>query len=359
MDRYSILGEESLPLESEIALPRNVVEPPAPSLSPNVLRFPGEDGGQSLSDMAERDLDAALQLLAERAHYITSASGAAIGMLESGEMICRASAGSLAPPPGTHLATGSGLSVMAAQRRQMLRCDNALEDPRTNQGNCRRLGIISAMATPLLLNDAAVGAFELVSGSPRAFEDHDVAALQRLAEMIETAMQHAYAARHADAQINGEVPFDALSLQDEELSQLAARAVGAPEPASDPGSAEFDMPAAGKSVAIETQPPESVESAGDHQPEDAANPWVERGNIRVCGQCGFPVSGSRDLCIDCEAAARKSGALPALSAAEDSSTLTFGADGLESEESWFTSHKFVLAGLFAAILLIAVLLWLR
>src|SRR5271165_5700984 len=40
-------------------------------------RFPGEDGGRSLAQMADGDLDAALQLLADRAQYITSASGAA------------------------------------------------------------------------------------------------------------------------------------------------------------------------------------------------------------------------------------------------------------------------------------------
>jgi hypothetical protein len=34
-------------------------------------RFPGEDAGRSLAEMAHHDLDAALQLLADRAQYIT------------------------------------------------------------------------------------------------------------------------------------------------------------------------------------------------------------------------------------------------------------------------------------------------
>ena len=33
----------------------------------SAVRFPGEDGGHSLAEMAQRDLDAALQLLADRA----------------------------------------------------------------------------------------------------------------------------------------------------------------------------------------------------------------------------------------------------------------------------------------------------
>src|ERR1700727_1793534 len=51
----------------------NAAAGPAPSLPPPVshgLRFPGDDGGRSLAEMAQRDLDAALQLLADRAQYI-------------------------------------------------------------------------------------------------------------------------------------------------------------------------------------------------------------------------------------------------------------------------------------------------
>ena len=52
---------------------------PAHSQAANSLS-PGENGGRSLAEMAHRDLDAALQLLAERAQYITAASGAAIAL---------------------------------------------------------------------------------------------------------------------------------------------------------------------------------------------------------------------------------------------------------------------------------------
>ncbi len=46
--------------------------PVAPPRTHERLRFPAEDGGKSLSEMAQRDLNAALQLLAERAQYITA-----------------------------------------------------------------------------------------------------------------------------------------------------------------------------------------------------------------------------------------------------------------------------------------------
>ena len=60
------------------------------------LYFPADGGDGSVSGMAQRDLNATLQLLAERAQYITEATGAAIALREGAVMLCRASAGSSA-----------------------------------------------------------------------------------------------------------------------------------------------------------------------------------------------------------------------------------------------------------------------
>src|SRR5438094_10464326 len=76
--------------------------PVAPPRTPERLRSPAEDGGNSLSEMARRDLNAALQLLAERAQYITRASGAAIALPEDGAMTCRTRGGPSAPALGAH-----------------------------------------------------------------------------------------------------------------------------------------------------------------------------------------------------------------------------------------------------------------
>ena len=81
---------------------------------------------QSLAKMAQSDLDAALQLLAERAQYITGASGAAIALRrgEHDDMLCRASAGSNAPEFGALLSMEYGLSGESVRTRQALRCDD-------------------------------------------------------------------------------------------------------------------------------------------------------------------------------------------------------------------------------------------
>src|SRR5690348_11621852 len=93
----------------------------SPTAAGEALRFPAEDGGKSLSEIAQRDLNAALQLLTERAQYITGASGAAIALRGNGEMICRASAGPSAPALGAHLQVNSGLSGESVRTRQILR----------------------------------------------------------------------------------------------------------------------------------------------------------------------------------------------------------------------------------------------
>src|SRR5580693_2593719 len=95
MDHYSIL-DRSFPAPTvDAELSSNSASRSAPqSVSSGIAaanalafkpfetapRFPGEDAGRSLAEMAHRDLDAALQLLAERAQYITGASGAAIAL---------------------------------------------------------------------------------------------------------------------------------------------------------------------------------------------------------------------------------------------------------------------------------------
>ncbi len=145
--------------------------------------------------MAQRDLDAALQLLADRAQYITGASGAAIALRRNGrnDMLCRASTGSNAPELGALLSTEFGLSGESVRTRQPLRCDDAERDARVNRDVCREMGIASVVVMPVVNDDEVLGVFELFSGKANAFGARDVSAVQRLSEMVETAVRLAHA----------------------------------------------------------------------------------------------------------------------------------------------------------------------
>jgi putative methionine-R-sulfoxide reductase with GAF domain len=327
MDHYSILDQSSSRAVPEADRPKR--EPresslPIPSASPEALRFPGDDGGKSLVEMAERDLNATLQLLAERAQYITGASGAAIALREGGNMICRARAGPSAPELGAHLQVNSGLSDESIRTQQILRCDDAETDARVNRESCRALGIVSIMVMPLLREREVSGVFELLSSRAHAFEERDLTALERLGGMIQTAMEHAQAAKRAQIEIAGK------------------------EGGAHPGE-----------TAVE---PEST--MVEEKPEDGSPPAAvllsERGNIRKCEKCGFPVSEGRMLCLDCEASQTPDAKLVLTpDSAEAPIFLSPFINANVKEQSWLRSRQYLIGTLLVAAITAALLLWLR
>ena len=147
------------------------------------------DNSNGSRTLAETELDSALQLLVERAQYITGATGTALALPRGEEMVCRASAGSSAPAVGARLQVRSGLTGESIARRQLLRCNNAETDPRVNLEACRALGIASIVVLPLVRSTGEVrGLFELFSDHPYAFEERDLVALERMAELTLTAL---------------------------------------------------------------------------------------------------------------------------------------------------------------------------
>jgi len=321
------------------------------------MPYPPEDSGKSVAGMAQRDLHAALQLLAERAQYITGASGAAIALRRGGhnDMLCHASAGSNAPELGAILSAESGLSGESVRTRQALRCDDAESDPRVNRQSCRELGIASVVVMPIVSEDQVLGVFELFSGRPKAFDERDLSALQRLGEMVETAVQHARAASlRMGAEVNSNeaalstvtpptlesqiAPQSPVELQTEIKTECAAEissssvAVSTADSKTSPQSAS--VTAAPANVPEAGLPGRDVPSPDDSNSE--APPVVVRNeslpkrailwsapatgntgsppaqtsdsiavppalrNVHRCQACGFPVSEGRVLCVDCE-----------------------------------------------------------
>jgi hypothetical protein len=320
---HSSNSERSLPEAATDALVQldelNVAEQSAVADEPGAaLAFPAEDRGQSLAEMAQRDLDAALQLLADRAQYITGASGAAIALRHEGEhdMLCRASAGTNAPELGALLSAEFGLSGESVRTRQPLRCDDAEQDGRVNRESCRELGIASVAVVPVVSDDEVLGVFELFSGQANAFGDRDLVALQRLAEMVETAARFARAAG-----VPGMVG-DAARLKLETSEDFGVEALSekwrdagaeeGPEPqnaavASVPKGSKFP---ASEAVVSSGQVPvikpqlwsirDAAEAADGAGIQDGTDAPMALAGLRKCEACGFPVSEGRRLCLDCD-----------------------------------------------------------
>ena len=326
------------------------------------LQFPGEDRGESLAAMAQRDLDAALQLLAERAQYITGASGAAIALQRAGrqEMVCRASAGTNAPELGALLSTELGLSGESVRTRRPLRCDDAGNDSRVNREGCRQLGIASVVVVPIVSQDDVLGVFELFAGSANAFGDRDVAALQRLGQMVETAVRQMEAAQ---AQM-------ALFAQTEAAREVAETAAQRQR--------MWSAPEAALPVEVE-------------KTEDRSTPAALR-FFRQCQACRFPVSEGRELCVECEEKKWRGQPLPAkareaasvgseakpephstdqnstdqtgTNEAREASTKSGGESalpsfGMNSDESWLAANRHILLAVGAGAVAAAVIAILR
>jgi GAF domain-containing protein len=379
MDYFSILDNNQAGLD---AAPPNLVsanlapanmppKTPTTPLGPSVreaLRFPGEDGGKSLTEMAQRDLDATLQLLAERAQYITGASGAAIALRQGESMVCCARAGPSAPEMGVHLQIDSGLSAESVRSRKILICEDAENDPRVNRDSCRTFGIASVVVMPLVREEEVYGVFELLSGRPRAFEERDYVALNRLAEMIQTAVEHAEAARRAETELGqaGNTQPVIASGSETRAPELAAGSrshilkttseVLEPETEATAGPAtvtvEHDAAPAFAVSSTVIEMPALVTNSHQHPAdEDASSPisTIAFGNLRRCEACGFPVSQGRRLCLDCEASTPDAVAI--------ADTQDMFSELSDSNTSWVRSHAYLIATALVAVATIALLAW--
>src|SRR5438094_749683 len=134
-------------------------------------------------------LDEVLQLVAERALTITGADGVAIALAQDNAIVCRASAGTIAPDAGMRLDPNSGFSGASFRTARIVRCDDAETDPRVNVQACRRLGTRSMVAVPLAGQQNVIGLLEAFSSEPYGFNDSDVRSLNLLAELILAAMK--------------------------------------------------------------------------------------------------------------------------------------------------------------------------
>jgi putative methionine-R-sulfoxide reductase with GAF domain len=148
---------------------------------------------QREAESLNSDLEAVLSLVASRSQSLLRASGAAIALAakDPATMICRASAGTSAPPVGATLQVGSGFSGECVRTGRMLRCDDTETDERVNAESCRALGIRSMLAAPIRLGERVIGLLEVFSAQPNAFGEDDSAVLLRFSETVVAAVNRA------------------------------------------------------------------------------------------------------------------------------------------------------------------------
>jgi hypothetical protein len=191
---------------------------------------------------ARIELYACLQLLTDRARFITGATWTAIALLEGEEFVYCAAAGNSAP------VIGSALDVKALRPGQSLAADG------------------KSLLVTVIRESKTTGFFQLVSGAV-GFSDHDLQSIVRLSEMVSTAIE-------------------CMEAEQQSIPEHSAPAIPmavAPSP---------------KPVApVLWHAPESLTSGPSSKSSATADIAV---SVYACESCGFPVSRGRNICFDCE-----------------------------------------------------------
>jgi N-acetylmuramoyl-L-alanine amidase len=216
-------------------------------------------------------LDEVLQLVAERALTITGADGIALALAENNAIICRASAGSIAPDAGMRLDPNAGFSGECLVSGRIVRCDDVDTDARVNLAACRRLGVRSMVAVPLSARQSIIGLIEAFSTEPYGFNDSDVRSLNLLAELILSAMRPEEEDRLAE--ISRRVVLSPAALEPVPAVQPEMARV---EPALKPSASAPEISEAGSeqiSKAISISQPVSISrSISSHRSDETSEP---------------------------------------------------------------------------------------
>lgn len=152
--------------------------------------FPQPKTEAALESISAFDLDLApaIDIITDRAQVMTRATGAAIALNRGREIVCRARAGRTAPDLGVRLQTESGISGQCVRTGEILLCHDTESSPHVDPSVSRRLGARSILVSPIRYFQRTLGIFEVLSASPYAFDQRDVATLQLLSGMMVAAI---------------------------------------------------------------------------------------------------------------------------------------------------------------------------
>jgi GAF domain-containing protein len=158
----------------------------------------------TLINAGDINLEPGISIIAEKAQVLTGATGAAIALRRGSEIVCRARTGRTAPDIGVRLQTDSGLSAECVRTGEVLLCNDAESNPRVDWASCRRMGVRSILVAPLRHFRRTLGVFEVLSSTPGAFDNNDVATMQFLSGMMVATISRLSSLQPAAPVVSGE-----------------------------------------------------------------------------------------------------------------------------------------------------------
>ena len=134
------------------------------------------------------DLDKALAVVAEKVARITSATGAAVGILEEKTVRYRAGAGASALPVGSEVPLASAICAASVRTGQVIRSDDVNTEVLFDPEPCRQRGILSLVAVPIYEDGDIVGALEIYFDRVHGYAEQDIHTCRLMAGLVTEAI---------------------------------------------------------------------------------------------------------------------------------------------------------------------------
>lgn len=143
---------------------------------------------QKLIQTLQLDLAAAAELVAERVQKITHASGAAIGIIEKGQLVYRAVTGSATIDAGTRIAVDSALSADCLSHGSALNYPDVSTGMYGREELFRTRDVKAFIAVPVYHSGQVAGVLELRFARANSFREADLRAAELMAGLLSEAM---------------------------------------------------------------------------------------------------------------------------------------------------------------------------
>ncbi len=264
---------------------------------------------QKLIQTLQMDLPAAAELVAARAQKIADASGAAVGILEKGQLCYRAAIGSAAADARQCIAPEEALSAACLSRRSVLHYADAGKDAGERAQLFSERDIKSFIAVPVYHAGHVAGVLELRSTRGGAFREAHVRTAELMGGLLSDAMVTAAGVVWKEALASErQSMLQALERIKPHLESLGAES-SLPEPAA---SAELPAGTAPVTAPVETvmasaSPASASPASADQRPQPPSQTEspapASMVKCLVCGSDFFDESES--FCGICGSARRE------------------------------------------------------
>jgi len=135
------------------------------------------------------DLNTVLDVIAEQVRSIGGASGVAIALLRKGQLIYGAGTGSAASYVGRSVAATLSTSRSQAMTSEILRVENADNDPRIQAAICRQFGAKSLLILPVLSNGSLSAVLQIIFDDAHYFAEQEIRAYWVFSGLIGDAIR--------------------------------------------------------------------------------------------------------------------------------------------------------------------------